>query len=201
MDDEFETKRLQFMEDVETKARSLGLFYHLEDDPSLQQPEVAANEFRLSLYRAPPNLNLSEQFGWMEKKLRGWHEFEKDWRQRYDGLRIQAESSRRPLTETKSKDQDYVRLQRDELKKFQQDAQTIGREIEDYEKQLQALRQKEQDAKTPFEEDVNAIPDAFLCQRAPLDGDAATLSVTGKVAEAPPLHISIAASAVSIPKN
>jgi hypothetical protein len=46
------------------------------------------------------------------------------------------------------------------------------------------LRAKEALAKGPFEEDVAAIPDAFLCQRIPLDADTAEITMKGKMAEA-----------------
>lgn len=54
----------------------------------------------------------------------------------------------------------------------------IQNEITGYEERLKELRAKEAEAKGPFEEDVGAIPDAFLCQRVPLSADVAEIQVT-----------------------
>jgi len=79
-----------------------------------------------------------------------------------------------------------VNVQRRELDKFQRDSLAIQNEIKGYEERLKELRDKEAQAKGPFEEDVSAIPDAFLCQRVPLDADVAEIIVKGKVAAAAP---------------
>ena len=73
LDQEFDDRRKIFLDEVEDRARALGLFYHPDEDEDLEQPEIAANEFRLALYRAPPSIKLPEQFGWIEKRLREWH--------------------------------------------------------------------------------------------------------------------------------
>jgi len=186
LDKEFDEKRRIFLDQVEDRARVLGLFYHLDEDEDLQQPEIAANEFRLALYRAPPSISLPEQFGWIDKKLRGWHEFEKDWNTRYKGLGTRAKQLRSPASTSLDLKQERVKLQEQELNKFRGDAQVIQKEIQDYEVRLKELRDREALAKGPFEEDVNAIPDAFLCTRIPLDADAAPIVVEGKMAQAAP---------------
>jgi hypothetical protein len=186
LDQEFDDRRKTFLDEVEDRARSLGLFYHPEESEDLQQPEIAANEFRLALYRAPPSIKLPEQFGWIEKRLREWHEFEKDWNTRYKGLGTRAKELRSPTATSLDLKQERVKIQAQELNKFRSDAQVIQKEIQDYEARLNELKDREAQAKGPFEEDVNAIPDAFLCQRIPLDADAAAIVVEGKVAEAAP---------------
>ena len=186
LDKEFDERRKGFLDEVEERARALGLFYHPEEDEDLQQPEIAANEFRLALYRAPPSIKLPEQFGWVEKKLREWHEFEKDWNSRYRGLGARARELRSPAATSLDVKQERVKIQAQELDKFRGDAQVIQKEIQDYEVRLKELKEREAQAKGPFEEDVNAIPDAFLCLRVPLDADAAPIVVEGKVAQAAP---------------
>ena len=186
LDKEFDEKRTTFLDEVEERARALGLFYHPDEDEDLQQPEIAANEFRLALYRAPPSIRLPEQFGWIETKLRGWHEFEKDWNARYKGLGTRAKQLRSPASTSLDLKQERVKIQAQELDKFRGDAQVIQKEIQDYETRLKDLRDREMKAKGPFEEDVNAIPDAFLCKRVPLDADAAPIVVEGKLAQAAP---------------
>ena len=186
LDHEFDEKRTTFLEEVEERARSLGLFYHPDEDEDLQQPEIAANEFRLALYRAPPSIRLPEQFGWIETKLRGWHEFEKDWNSRYKGLGARAKQLRSPASTSLDLKQERVKIQAQELNKFRGDAQVIQKEIQDYEIRLKELKDREAQAKGPFEEDVNAIPEAFLCVKVPLDADAAPIAVEGKVAKAVP---------------
>ena len=186
LDQEFDDRRKTFLDEVEDRARALGLFYHPEESEDLQQPEIAANEFRLALYRAPPSIKLPEQFGWIEKRLREWHEFEKDWNTRYKGLGTRAKQLRSPAATSLDLKQERVKIQAQELDKFRADAQVIQKEILDYETRLKELRDREAQAKGPFEEDVNAIPDAFLCLRIPLDADAAAIVVEGKVAEAAP---------------
>jgi chromosome segregation ATPase len=186
LDNEFDEKRRGFLDEVEDRARALGLFYHPDEDKDLQQPEIAANEFRLALYRAPPSIKLPEQFGWVEKKLREWHDFEKDWNNRYRGLGTRAKQLRSPAATSLDQKQEQVKIQEQELNKFRGDAQMIQKEIQDYEARLRELKEREAQAKGPFEEDVNAIPDAFLCVRVPLDADAAPIVVQGKVAQAAP---------------
>ena len=186
LDNEFDEKRRGFLDEVEDRARALGLFYHPDEDKDLQQPEIAANEFRLALYRAPPSIKLPEQFGWVEKKLREWHDFEKDWNNRYRGLGTRAKQLRSPAATSLDQKQEKVKIQEQELNKFRGDAQMIQKEIQDYEARLRELKEREAQAKGPFEEDVNAIPDAFLCVRVPLDADAAPIVVQGKVAQAAP---------------
>ena len=186
LDKEFDDERREFLDEVEDRARALGLFYHPDEDEDLQQPEIAANEFRLALYRAPPSIKLPEQFGWIEKRLRGWHDFEKDWNSRYKGLATRARELRSPAATSLDTKQERVKIQAQELNKFRGDAQAIQKEIQDYEARLKELRDREAQAKGPFEEDVNAIPDAFLCLRVPLDADAAPIVVEGKVAQAAP---------------
>ena len=186
LDNEFDEKRTTFLHEVEERARALGLFYHPDEDEDLQQPEIAANEFRLALYRAPPSIRLPEQFGWVETKLKGWHEFEKDWNARYKGLGTRAKQLRSPASTSLDLKQERVKIQAQELDKFRGDAQVIQKEIQDYETRLKELRDREMKAKGPFEEDVNAIPDAFLCKRVPLDADAAPIAVEGKLAQAAP---------------
>ena len=186
LDQEFDDKRKTFLDEVEDRARALGLFYHPEEDEDLDQPEIAANEFRLALYRAPPSIKLPEQFGWIEKKLKAWHEFEKDWNSRYKGLGTRAKQLRSPAATSLDSKKERVDIQKQELDKFRGDAQMIQKEILDYEARLKELRDREAQAKGPFEEDVNAIPEAFLCVRVPLDADAAPIVVDGKVAEAAP---------------
>ena len=186
LDQEFDDKRRVFLDEVEDRARALGLFYHPDEDEDLQQPEIAANEFRLALYRAPPSIKLPEQFGWIEKRLKDWHDFEKDWNTRYKGLGTRAKELRSPAATSLDTKQERVKIQAQELNKFRGDAQVIQKEIQDYELRLKELRDREAQAKGPFEEDVNAIPDAFLCMRVPLDADAAPVVVEGKVAQAAP---------------
>ena len=186
LDQEFDDRRKAFLDEVEDRARSLGLFYHPEESEDLQQPEIAANEFRLALYRAPPSILLPEQFGWMDKRLRGWRDFEKDWNTRYKGLGTRAKQLRSPAATSLDQKKEQVEMQRQELNKFRGDAQVIQKEIQDYETRLKELRDREAQAKGPFEEDVNAIPEAFLCLRIPLDADAARVVVEGKVAQAAP---------------
>jgi hypothetical protein len=77
-----------------------------------------------------------------------------------------------------------VGIQAKELEKFRGDALAIQQEVAGYEDRLKELRAKEALAKGPFEEDVAAIPDAFLCQRIPLDADTAEITMKGKMAEA-----------------
>ena len=67
LDLEFDAYRKKFLEEVEVRAREVGLFYHPEEDEDLQQPEIAANEYRLALYRAPPSIKMPDLFGWIEK--------------------------------------------------------------------------------------------------------------------------------------
>jgi hypothetical protein len=184
LDKEFDDRRKAFLDEVEDRARVLGLFYHPDEQQDLQQPEIAANEFRLALYRAPPSIKLPEQFGWVEKKLREWHEFEKDWNARYKGLGTRAKQLRSPASTSLDMKQERVKIQEQELNKFRSDAQVIQKEMQDYEARLKELREREAQAKGPFEEDVSTIPDAFLCQRIPLDADAAAVVVEGKVAQA-----------------
>ena len=186
LDKEFDERRKTFLDQVEDRARELGLFYHPDEDEDLQQPEISANEFRLALYRAPPSIKLPEQFGWIEAKLKGWHEFEKDWNARYKGLGTRAKQLRSPASSSLDLKQDRVKIQAQELNKFRGDAQVIQKEIQDYEIRLKELRDREAKAKGPFEEDANAIPEAFLCVRVPLDADMAPIVVDGKVAQATP---------------
>ena len=186
LDNEFDEKRTVFLNEVEERARTLGLFYHPDEDEDLQQPEIAANEFRLALYRAPPSIKLPEQFGWIETKLKGWHDFEKDWNSRYKGLGARAKQLRSPASTSLDLKQERVKIQDQELKKFRVDAQVIQKEIQDYEIRLKELKDREAQAKGPFEDDVNAIPEAFLCIRVPLDADVAPIPVDGKVAQAAP---------------
>ena len=186
LDQEFDDRRKVFLDEVEDRGRALGLFYHPEEDQDLQQPEIAANEFRLALYRAPPSIKLPEQFGWIERKLKDWHEFEKDWNSRYKGLGTRAKQLRSPAATSLDTKQERVKIQAQELDKFRGDAQVIQKEIQDYEARLKELKEREALAKGPFEEDVNAIPDAFLCMRIPLDADVAPIAVTGKLAQAAP---------------
>jgi len=186
LDQEFDDRRKVFLDEVEDRGRALGLFYHPEEDQDLQQPEIAANEFRLALYRAPPSIKLPEQFGWIERKLKDWHEFEKDWNSRYKGLGTRAKQLRSPAATSLDTKQERVKIQAQELDKFRGDAQVIQKEIQDYEARLKELKDREALAKGPFEEDVNAIPDAFLCMRIPLDADVAPIAMTGKLAQAAP---------------
>ena len=72
-----------------------------------------------------------------------------------------------------------MKIQAQELDKFRGDAQVIQKEIQDYEARLKELKDREALAQGPFEDDVNAIPEAFLCVRIPLDADVAAISVTG----------------------
>ncbi|NBS50359.1 MAG: hypothetical protein EBS97_07145, partial [Verrucomicrobia bacterium] len=167
LDLEFDTARKQFLEEVEVRAREVGLFYHPEEDADLQQPEIAANEYRLALYRAPPSIKMPDQFGWIEKKLSDWHKFEKDWNARYKGLSTKAKQLRSPASTSLDERKQNVSAQKQELEKFRGDATAIQKEIAGYEERLKELRTKETEAKGPFEEDVAAIPDAFLCQRVP----------------------------------
>ena len=186
LDLEFDAERKKFLEEVEVRAREVGLFYHPEEDEDLQQPEIAANEYRLALYRAPPSIKMPDQFGWIEKKLGEWHKFEKDWNARYKGLSTKAKQLRSPASTSLEDKSQRVGIQAKELQKFRGDAAVIQNEITGYEERLKELRAKEAEAKGPFEEDVGAIPDAFLCQRVPLSADVAEIQVTGKVAEASP---------------
>ena len=186
LDLEFDAERKKFLEEVEVRARDVGLFYHPEEDEDLQQPEIAANEYRLALYRAPPSIKMPDQFGWIEKKLGDWHKFEKDWNARYKGLSTKAKQLRSPASTSLEDKSQRVGIQAKELQKFRGDAAVIQNEITGYEERLKELRAKEAEAKGPFEEDVGAIPDAFLCQRVPLSADVAEIQVTGKVAEASP---------------
>ena len=186
LDLEFDTARKKFLEEVEVRAREVGLFYHPEEDADLQQPEIAANEYRLALYRAPPSIKMPDQFGWIEKKLSEWHKFEKDWNARYKGLSTKAKQLRSPASTSLDEKKQNVNVQKQELEKFRGDATAIQKEIAGYEERLKELQAKETEAKGPFEEDVGAIPDAFLCQRVPLNADVAEIVVTGKVAEAAP---------------
>ena len=186
LDLEFDAERKKFLEEVELRAREVGLFYHPEEDEDLQQPEIAANEYRLALYRAPPSIKMPDQFGWIEKKLGDWHKFEKDWNARYKGLSTKAKQLRSPASTSLEDKSQRVGIQAKELQKFRGDAAVIQNEITGYEERLKELRAKEAEAKGPFEEDVGAIPDAFLCQRVPLSADVAEIQVTGKVAEASP---------------
>ena len=186
LDLEFDAERKKFLEEVEVRAREVGLFYHPEEDEDLQQPEIAAKEYRLALYRAPPSIKMPDQFGWIEKKLGDWHKFEKDWNARYKGLSTKAKQLRSPASTSLEDKSQRVGIQAKELQKFRGDAAVIQNEITGYEERLKELRAKEAEAKGPFEEDVGAIPDAFLCQRVPLSADVAEIQVTGKVAEASP---------------
>jgi len=186
LDLEFDAARKKFLEEVEVRAREVGLFYQTEEDTDLQQPEIAANEYRLALYRAPPSIKMPDQFGWIEKKLTDWHKFEKDWDARYKGLSTKAKQLRSPASTSLDQKKQNVNVQRRELDKFQRDSLAIQNEIKGYEERLKELRDKEAQAKGPFEEDVSAIPEAFLCQRVPLDADVAEIIVKGKVAAAAP---------------
>ncbi|NBY66492.1 MAG: hypothetical protein EBQ51_05400 [Verrucomicrobia bacterium] len=187
LDLEFDTARKQFLEEVEVRAREVGLFYHPEEDADLQQPEIAANEYRLALYRAPPSIKMPDQFGWIEKKLSDWHKFEKDWNARYKGLSTKAKQLRSPASTSLDERKQNVSAQKQELEKFRGDATAIQKEIAGYEERLKELRTKETEAKGPFEEDVAAIPDAFLCQRVPLNADVAEV-VVGKGGRGGPEH-------------
>ena len=184
LDLEFDAYRKKFLEEVEVRAREVGLFYHPEEDEDLQQPEIAANEYRLALYRAPPSIKMPDQFGWIEKKLIDWRKFEKDWNARYKGLGTKAKQLRSPASTSLDEKKERVGIQAKELEKFRGDALAIQQEVKGYENRLKELRAKEALAKGPFEEDVAAIPDAFLCQRIPLDADTAEITVKGKMAEA-----------------
>ena len=184
LDLEFDSYRKKFLGEVEVRAREVGLFYHPEEDEDLQQPEIAANEYRLALYRAPPSIKMPDQFGWIEKKLNEWHKFEKDWNARYKGLGAKAKQLRSPASTSLDEKKERVGIQAKELEKFRGDALAIQQEVAGYEERLKELRAKEALAKGPFEEDVGAIPDAFLCQRIPLDADLAEIVVSGKVAQA-----------------
>ena len=97
-----------------------------------------------------------------------------------------AKQLRSPAATSLDSKKERVDIQKQELDKFRGDAQMIQKEILDYEARLKELRHREAPAKGPFEEDVNAIPEAFLCMRVPLDADAAPIVVDGKVAEAAP---------------
>ena len=186
LDKEFDDARIKFLEEVEGRAREVGLFYHPEEDEDLQQPEIAANEYRLALYRAPPSIKMPDQFGWIEKKLKEWRAFEKDWNSRYKGLGARAKQLRTPANTSIDERKEKVGIQAKELDKFRADAQVIQKEIEGYETRLQELRAKEVQAKAPFEEDLALLPDSFLCVRIPLDADTAEIVVKGKVAAATP---------------
>jgi hypothetical protein len=186
LDKDFDDMRKKFLEEVEVRAREVGLFYHPEEDDDLQQPEIAANEYRLALYRAPPSIKMPDQFGWIEKKLNEWHKFEKEWNARYKGLGSKAKQLRSPASTSLDEKKERVGIQAKELEKFRGDSLAIQNEIKGYEERLKELREKEAQAKGPFEEDVSAIPEAFLCQRVPLDADVAEIVVKGKVAAASP---------------
>ena len=186
LDQEFDDRLKEFLEKVEGRARDLGLFYHPEEDEDLQQAEIIANEFRLALYRAPPSIRLPEQFAWIEKELKEWHRFEKEWKSRYQGLGAKARKLRNPGGDNPELRQDQAKMQARELDRFRGDAQMIQKEIQEYEERLKVLREKESLAKGPFEEDVNTIPDSFLCVRIPLEEGLAQIAMEGKVAEAPP---------------
>jgi len=186
LDKEFDDARKKFLEEVEVRAREVGLFYHPDEDEDLQQPEIAANEYRLALYRAPTSIKMPDQFGWIEKKLTEWRAFEKDWNARYKGLGVRAKQLRSPANTSMDERKEKVGIQAKELEKFKADSMAIEKEIEDYETRLKELRAKEAQAKGPFEEDLALLPDSFLCVRVPLDADAAEIVVKGKVAAAAP---------------
>ncbi|NDC80230.1 MAG: hypothetical protein EB090_03010 [Verrucomicrobia bacterium] len=186
LDKEYDDTRKKFLEEVEVRAREVGLFYHPEEDADLQQPEIAANEYRLALYRAPPSIKMPDQFGWIDKKLSSWRAFEKDWNARYKGLGSRAKQLRSPANTSIDERKEKVGIQAKELEKFRADSLAIQKEIEDYEARLKELRAKEEQAKGPFEEDLALLPDSFLCVRVPLDADAAEIVVKDKVAAAAP---------------
>lgn len=186
LDKEFDDTRKKFLQEVEVRAREVGLFYHPEEDEDLQQPEIAANEYRLALYKAPPSIKMPDQFSWIEKKLGDWRAFEKDWNSRYKGLGARAKQLRSPASITLDESSEKVGIRRKELDKFRGDASVIQKEIEDYESRLKDLRAREVQAKGPFEEDLALLPDSFLCVRIPLDADVAEIVVKGKVAAAAP---------------
>lgn len=186
LDKEYDETRKKFLEEVEVRAREVGLFYHPEEDADLQQPEIAANEYRLALYRAPPSIKMPDQFGWIEKKLSAWRAFEKDWNARYKGLGSRAKQLRSPANTSIDERKDKVGIQAKELEKFRADSLSIQKEIEDYEARLKELHAKEAQAKGPFEEDLALLPDSFLCVRVPLDADTAEIVVKDKVAAAAP---------------
>ena len=186
LDKEFDDARKKFLEEVEIRAREVGLFYHPEEDEDLQQPEIAANEYRLALYRAPPSIKMPDQFGWIEKKLSEWRTFERNWNVRYKGLGARAKQLRNPANTSLDERKEKVGIQAKELEKFKADSMAIQKEIEDYEARLKELRMKEVQAKGPFEEDLALLPDSFLCVRAPLNADVAEIVVKGKVATAAP---------------
>ena len=186
LDKEYDDARKKFLEEVEVRAREVGLFYHPEEDADLQQPEIAANEYRLALYRAPPSIKMPDQFGWIEKKLSAWRAFEKDWNARYKGLGSRAKQLRSPANTSIDERKEKVGIQAKELEKFRADSMAIQKEIEDYESRLKELRAKEEQAKGPFEEDLALLPDSFLCVRVPLDADVAEIVVKDKVAAAAP---------------
>jgi len=186
LDSEFDDTRKKFLQEVEVRAREVGLFYHPEEDEDLQQPEIAANEYRLALYRAPPSIKMPDQFSWIEKKLTEWRAFEKDWNARYKGLGARAKQLRSPASTSMDERKEKVGIQAKELEKFRGDAMAIQKEIQDYESRLKELRQRETQAKGPFEEDLAILPDSFLCVRVPLNADVAEIVVQGKVAAAAP---------------
>lgn len=186
LDLEFDAARKKFLGEVEVRAREVGLFYHPEESEDLQQPEIAANEYRLALYRAPPSIKMPDQFGWIEKMLNEWHKFEKDWNARYKGLSAKAKQLRSPASTSLDDKSQRVGLQAKELQKFRGDAAAIQNEMAGYEERLKELRAKEAEAKGPFEDDVGAMPEAFLCERVPLSADVAQIQVSGKLAAAAP---------------
>ncbi|NCY22101.1 hypothetical protein EBX31_09115 [bacterium] len=186
LDKEFDDTRKKFLQEVEVRAREVGLFYHPEEDEDLQQPEIAANEYRLALYKAPPSIKMPDQFSWIEKKLGDWRAFEKDWNARYKGLGARAKQLRSPASTTLDQSTEKVGIHRKELDKFRGDASVIQKEIMDYESRLKDLRAREVQAKGPFEEDLALLPDSFLCVRVPLDADTADIVLKGKVAAAAP---------------
>lgn len=159
LSESYDAFKEQLHQQIEARAASLGVAY--QRNPEIDAIAVAVNAFRLALYGAAGDIDVSRERIWAEGILQEWNAFEESWREQQKEIKKKAlKIKKEPVPKIAETRRQIDGLERD-LEAVEIDINALQSEIERNEGLLMETRQRLADIDTPFFEELTLIPDQF----------------------------------------
>lgn len=166
LDSEYDREENGFTATLVQHAKELKI--NLQLNSPVKSPEVSANAFRLALYGAPKEIDVTKERLWVEDQLKAWRAKEEDWSKRRADIRDRSTKIRKPLGGKVEEINNRIDQMQEDLKKAEDDLALVEGEEKTFADRVSEQEELFKETLPPFLSDLLHVPEEFTQNRVSL---------------------------------
>jgi hypothetical protein len=152
------------------RSKQIGLPI-TEKDVSVRAPEAWANAFELSLYSAPPSVNVTEERKWAEEGLKVWHQFQSLYEQKQQALKKKTEEFQEQVAPKVTEIRNQISLLEGRITDSEEEMLPLQQEFTANQNELSNATAQAEAARANFQKQLLQLPRHSIRTTIPVGAD------------------------------